>query len=52
MRLDNKETLQKPTKDDLKEFNEWVNKKKTSINRELFKKNFKFRRLSDMLKVL
>ena len=33
-------------------FNEWVSKKETSINRELFQKHFKFQRPSDMLKAL
>ena len=33
-------------------FNEWVNKKETGINYELFKKYFKFQRPSDMLKDL
>ena len=33
-------------------FNEWVNKKYTSINYKLFKKYFKFQRPSDMLKDL
>ena len=33
-------------------FNEWVNKKSTSINYKLFKKYFKFQRPSDMLKDL
>ena len=34
----------------MSEFNEWVNKKETCINRELFKKNFNFQRPNDMLK--
>ena len=43
--LDKKELPKKPTKDDLSEFNEWVNKKETGINRELFKKHFNFQGL-------
>ena len=39
-------------KDDLKEFNEWIKREETSINRELFQKRFSFHRPSDMLKVL
>ena len=31
-------------------FHEWVNKKETCINYELFEKHFKFLRPSDMLK--
>ena len=31
-------------------FNEWVNKKETCINYELFEKHFKFQRPSDTLK--
>ena len=46
----NKEPLKKPTKDDVSNFNEWVNKKETCINYELFEKHFKFLRPSDMLK--
>ena len=42
----------KPTKDDLSEFNEWVNRKETDINSELSKKHFQFRRPSYMLKVV
>ena len=33
-------------------FNEWVNRKETGINHELFEKYFKFRRPSTMLKSL
>ena len=39
-------------KDDLKEFNEWMKREETGINRELFQKRFSFQRPSDMLKVL
>ena len=49
-KLDKKEPAKKPTKDDLKESNEWVNREETGANRELFQKYFKFQRLSDMLK--
>ena len=51
-KLIKKEPLRKPTKDDLKKNNEWVNKRETAINSELFKKHFRFQRTSDMLKVL
>ena len=37
---DKKEPPQKPTKDDLRKFKEWVNKKETGINSKLFKKYF------------
>ena len=43
-----KEPLKKPTKDDVSNFNEWVNRKETDINYELFKKHFKFQRPSHM----
>ena len=33
-------------------FNEWVNRKETGINFELFKTYFNFQRPSDMLKVV
>ena len=49
---DKKELPKKTTKDDLRKFNEWVNKKETSIDRELFKRHFNFQSPSDMLKVL
>ena len=42
------EPLKKPTKDDVSNFNEWVNRKETDINYELFKMHFKFQRPSDM----
>ena len=47
---DKKEPPQKSTKDDLRKFKEWVNKKETGINSKLFKKYFNFQRPSDMLK--
>ena len=46
---DKKELPKKPTQDDLRKFNEWINEKGTGINRELFKKHFNFQRLSAML---
>ena len=49
---DKKELRKKPTKDDLIKFNEWVNKKETAIDHELFKRHFNFQRPSDMLKSL
>ena len=45
-----KESLKESTKDDANNFNEWVNKKETDINYELFQKHFKFQKPSDMLK--
>ena len=36
----------------MRKFNEWVSKKETSRNRELFQKHFKFQRPSDILKAL
>ena len=51
-KLDKKELPKKRTKDDLSEFNEWVNKKETCINSELFKKNFSFQGPNDMLKTV
>ena len=36
----------------MKKLNEWINRKETGINRELFKKNFIFQKHSDMLKAL
>ena len=50
--LDKKESPKKPTQDDLHEFNEWVNKKETRINSEIFQKYFSFQRFSDMLKAV
>ena len=47
-----KEPLKKPTKNDLKEFNERVNKKRTGVNSEFFQKHFKMQRPSNMLKAL
>ena len=44
------ESLKKPRKDDVSNFNEWVNKKETGINYELFEKRFKFKRPSNVLK--
>ena len=44
------ELLKKPRKDDVSNFNEWVNKKETGINYELFEKHFKFKRPKDVLK--
>ena len=44
-KLDKKEPPKKPTKDQLREFNEWVNKKKkTGINSEIFQKYFSFQK--------
>ena len=47
-----KEPPKKPIKVILSNFNEWVNKKETGINYELFQKHFKFQRPSVMLKSL
>ena len=51
-KLDKKEPLRKPTKDDLKEFNEWIKREETGINHKLFQKNVNFQRSSDMLKAV
>ena len=34
----------------MSKFNEWVNRKETDINSEIFQKHFSFQRPSDMLK--
>ena len=47
-----KEPPKKPAKDDVSNFNEWVNKKEANINNELFQRHFKFERPSDMLKLV
>ena len=47
-----KEPPKKPTKEELREFNEWVNKKKTGINSEIFQKYISFQRPSNMLKAV
>ena len=47
-----KNHLKKTTKDDLTEFNEWLDEKETGINSDLFWKHFSFQRPSDMLKAL
>ena len=44
-RLDKKESLKKPTKDDFREFSERANKKEISINSELFKNILVFKGL-------
>ena len=49
-RLVKKEPFKKTTKDDVRNFNEWVNKKETGINYKLFEEHFKFQRPSDILK--
>ena len=46
------QTSKKPIKTDANAFNEWINKKETDINRELFKKYFNFQRPSSMVKYL
>ena len=51
-KLDKKEPPKKPTKEELREFNEWVNKKKTGINSEIFQKYISFQRPSNMLKAV
>ena len=49
---DKKEPPIKPTKDNVSNFNKWVNEKETDINSEIFQKYFKYQRPSDMLKNL
>ena len=46
-----KEPLKKPTKDDVSNSNEWVNKKEANINNETFQRHFKFQRPSDILQL-
>ena len=48
-KLDKKEPLKK---DDLTRCSEWVNRKETEINHELFKNYFSFQRVSNMLKTV
>ena len=36
----------------MREFNDWVNRKETGINREIFQKHYSFQRPSDMLKAV
>ena len=47
-----KELPKKPIKDDLRKFNERINKEETVINRKLFEKHFNFQRTGAMLKTL
>ena len=49
---DKKERPKRPTKSDVKNFKELINKEEISINRELFQRYFSFQRPSDMLKAL
>ena len=49
---DKKELRKKSAKDNLRKFNEWVNKKGRGLRRKLFKRRFNIQRPSDMLKVL
>ena len=51
-KTDEKQLPKKPTKDDWIKFNEWVNKKETGINSEIFQRYFKYQSRSDMLKNL
>ena len=44
---DKREPPKEPTKIDANEFNELINKEKTDINSELFKKRFSFQRPSE-----
>ena len=49
---DKKVPPKKPTKTDVRKFNEPINKEETDINRELFKKHFSFQMPGEMLKAL
>ena len=49
---DKTELPKKPTKKWFEKLNEWINKKETGIDRELFKKHFNVQRPSDMLKTV
>ena len=45
------QTSKKPIKADANAFNEWINKKETSINRELFENYFHFKIPSELLNI-
>ena len=49
---DEQEKIQEETITDANDFNEWIVKKETDINGELFMKHFNFQNPSDMLKNL
>ena len=49
-KFDTKELPEKPTKDDVSSFNEWVNEKERGRSSKVFQKHFSFQRPSDMLK--
>ena len=44
--------MKKSTKDNVSNFNEWINRKETGINSEIFQEYFKHQIPSDMLKDL
>ena len=50
-KFDKNEPPKKPTKDNWINFNEWVNKKETDLNSEIFQRYFKYQMPSDMLKI-
>ena len=45
-----KEPFKKPTKEDVSNFNEWVNERERNINSEIFQRQSKLQRPSAMLK--
>ena len=50
-KFDKNEPPKKPAKDNWINFNEWVNKKETDLNSEIFQRYFKYQMPSDMLKI-
>ena len=49
-RLEKKKPFKKPTKEDVSNFNEWVNERERNINSEIFQRHSKLQRPSAMLK--
>ena len=49
--FEQRQTSKKPIKADANAFNEWINKKETSINRELFENYFHFKIPSELLNI-
>ena len=45
------ETSEKPTKSVMNEFRKYIAKEETDINKELFKKNFRYQMPSEMLNI-
>ena len=49
--FEQRQTSKKPIKADANAFNEWINKKETSINRELFENYFHFKIPSELINI-